>query len=116
MALTPGKVNFKLKQGSTWDPVVTWLPGGVAMDLTGWTARMQLRPAPQGTPVYNVTCNIPTPLTGQIYLVLEANETDLIPEGHYKYDLELVHPRIAQTDEVRCILEGSITVKANITI
>lgn len=115
MSLIPGKKNFKLKQGSTWDPVVTWKPGGVPMNLTGWFARMQFRTEAKEEPEVEILCTIPNPLTGQIFLKLEASQTDLLEVGKYLYDLELVRPALPE-DEVRCILEGSVAVKANITI
>jgi len=116
MSLIPGKKNFKLKQGSTWDPVVQWKPGGIPANLTGWIARMQLRTGVAEEPEIEVTCTIPNPTDGKIFLKLEATQTDLIEPGNYLYDLELVLPSALPEPEVRCILEGSVAVSANITI
>ena len=35
--------DFQARQGATFDRSFTWKPGGVAADLSGFTARMQVR-------------------------------------------------------------------------
>lgn len=112
-----GRHDYVIERGATWDRTVTWLAGEgddqAPVDLTGATARMQVRRA-QGRPVLaSVTCSIPEPETGRIDLLLTAAQTGHADfrAGSYQYDLEVEFAG----GVVRRLLEGAIEVKPNIT-
>ena len=37
------RADLHINQGETWSLIYTWAPGGSAVDLTGFTARMAIR-------------------------------------------------------------------------
>lgn len=110
------KYNTYLPQGATWNRVLTWKTGTPAapVDLTGYTARMQLRRAVG----YPVAVELTTEngritlggATGTITLSIDAATTAALTPMAYAYDLELVSGA-----NVYRLTEGTITVTPNIT-
>ena len=39
-----GTYNFTIYQGADWNITLTWIGDGSIVDLTGWHARLQMRP------------------------------------------------------------------------
>jgi hypothetical protein len=109
--------NWDIERGATWDRTVTWLAGigddQAPVDLTGATARMQIRSAPRMPVLASVTCSISEPETGRIDLLLTAAQTAHpdFKAGAYRYDLEVEFAG----GVVRRLLEGEIRIKPNIT-
>jgi hypothetical protein len=114
----PGRYDMTVYQGATFDRVLTWKVGSpaVAVNLTGYTARMQLRTShAASTSVLDLnTSNGRITLggaAGTITLGIPAVETAALPANQYAYDLELV----AGNGQVTRLLEGFITVDAEVT-
>src|SRR6185312_2353599 len=111
-----GRYDFVLKQGSTFVIDVTWKDSeSVPVDLTGFTARMQIRSEDvEGPVVIELTTEndgiIITPETGEIRIVISAEESDKADMKKCVYDLELV-----KDDFVERILEGAIRVSLSVT-
>ncbi len=67
--MAAGKQDFIIEQGGTWSRVLTWkIAGGNPVDLTGYTARMQLRLTPEDPTIileFNTTAG---PTMGTIVL------------------------------------------------
>ncbi len=84
----------KLISGDTW--FRTWKltdPAGVAINLTGATARLHVRDADDVKVMEASTVDgriTITPLTGQIDLVMPHSVTALA-EGKYQFNLEVTH-------------------------
>jgi hypothetical protein len=114
----PATQNFCIPQGGTWSQPLVWKTGDppAAVNLTGYTARMQARAkVADATPVISLTTETAGGITlggsaGTITLALTAAQTTAITAGRYVYDLELV-----TGTTVRRLLEGIITVSAEVT-
>lgn len=113
-----GRYELHIEQGATFGRTLTWRSDGALVDLTGWTARMQVRdPAnDDGTPLLELTTEdgriILGGAAGTIRLLLSAAETDALDWSAGLYDLELVEPL---TGVVTRLLSGWVKVSAQIT-
>ena len=94
----PGYLDLDCYQGASFDYTLTWNAGGSAVNLTGYTARMQVRETTASTAVaLSLTAGTGITLggtAGTIALALTATQTaaiDATPSGQYVYDLELVN-------------------------
>jgi hypothetical protein len=116
------KKDLYIEQGTTYRLSVQWAtPNPVAskppdpVNLTGYTARLQIRKAQQ-TPVLvdatTETGEIEVLGTlGTLLVTLSATQTTNLNMRTLKYDLEVESP----DGEVDRLLEGAVTVSANIT-
>lgn len=114
------KLNLAIEQGATWrhglqvrQGVGAQAPG---MNLTGYTARMQLRnelPAPAVLLELTNTNGriVITPLTGELMLVLTATETAALSFDGAVYDLEIV----SSGGEVTRLLQGKVSLSLEVT-
>lgn len=114
----PGRYDFTIYQGASFDRVFTWQVGdpATAVNLTGYTGRMQVRAA-VGSPTTIVeltTSNGRMTLggaAGTITLAITASDTAALAPGQYVYDMEMV----SSGGEVTRLLEGRATVSAEVT-
>lgn len=94
--MTPGKLDIVIYKGATFDDVLTWKDeNGVAIDLTGYTARAQVRAAiGDAAPVLDMTTTNGKILlggaAGTITFNVAATETELMAWTRGVWDLELV--------------------------
>lgn len=109
--------DFDLEQGSTLLKPIVWKDSsGTPVNLTGYSARMQVRQSVASPDVLlelstaNNKIQI-TPLTGTITLVFDATTTAGITWKRGKYDLELT----SSSGAVTRLIEGQITVSQEIT-
>ena len=113
--INPATYNIKAYQGATYSLNMTWAIGGTAVNLTGYSARMQVRESyDSGTAVVSITSGTGITLggtAGSIILELTPTTTAGVPSGQYVYDLEL------QTSGgyVTRLLEGNFTVDPEVT-
>lgn len=117
MTIQPGKKNFKVLQGATFEETITWTDdSGAAMNLTGYTARMQAREEYDSATAF-IDINTGNGgitlggVAGTIALLISATNTALITAEHGYYDLELVSP----TGKVYRLLQGKICVSKEAT-
>jgi len=116
--MAAGVFNFKVNQGETFNPAITWKDSnGSAYDITGYTAKMQVRRFEGDTVIQefttaDATMDIPTGTDGVINLLLTATETAALTADTYIYDLLLDDGSGVKTR----ILEGTFTVKAQVTV
>jgi hypothetical protein len=105
-------------QGATYTLALTWRVDGNPVDLTDWSARMQLRRRHKDEAVWvSLTSDVGGGIVlggpaGTISIRIEADETATLPAPQTGvYDLELEH-----TDgTVRRILEGLVRVTPEVT-
>lgn len=113
--MSAGQYSFEIDQGSTFTRTLTYKVSGVVVNLTGYTARMQLRPtvASDTVTLSLTTENGRISLTSQgvITLSVAADVTAALAAGVYVYDLELV----AGNGTVTRLLEGSAIVSPEVT-
>lgn len=110
-----GRYDITVEQGSTFNLTLVYKDQrGYVIDLTGYTARMQMRStAASSTVVLDLTiANGRIAIdgaTGRITLSIAAADTAGL-SGAGVYDLELVNGLIVQR-----ILEGSYTISPEVT-
>jgi hypothetical protein len=118
----PGKLNLKINQGETFKHSLKWTDAdGVAINLTGASARMQVRASVDAAqPLLTFSSD---PLTnpdgsivlggaaGTIDLKLSAIKTAAINWITGVYDLEIVD----SLDDVTRLVEGKVTVTKEVT-
>jgi hypothetical protein len=125
--MSAGRFDITLEQGSTFDlPLRYRAPSGTAVDLTGYTARMQVREAPASS----VFVEFNSALTangfillngsaedredganGNVRVFMTAANTAALPRFAGRYDLELDDG----TGYVIRLLEGQFRVEPEIT-
>jgi Na+/serine symporter len=103
------------KQGSTFTRTVTWSQDGVPVNVTGYTAAMQVRSSyTSATAVVSLTSGAGITLggtAGTIQITISAAATAGIPAGNYVYDLELT-----SGGTVTRLLEGQFIVTPEVTV
>jgi hypothetical protein len=113
--MVPGKYNIICPQGSTFNQQLTWIIGETPVNLTTYTARMQVREKYTST-IYNVsltTENGGITLGGEegtIFLTISATDTSELVAKEYVYDLE-----VDSGGEVTRIIEGKFIVTPEVT-
>jgi hypothetical protein len=126
--MAAAKYSFVIEQGATLQFQVDWTDeSGSAMDLTGYHARMQVRPMVESSEVFlNLSSSLSdscgtglnlsgsngiTPLqSGSIGVYVSAHSSSLLTFGEAYYDLELVNGC-----EVYRLLEGKVRLSKNVT-
>jgi len=113
--LKPGKLNLTMYQGASWDYELTWTAGGTAVNLTDYSARMQVRPSYDSSNIlFSISDEAGITLggtAGTIYLEASATQTAGVPRGQYVYDLELE----SQAGQVTRLVEGLFEVSPEVT-
>lgn len=112
--INPGIYNITCPQGATWDKTFTVSIGGTALDLTGYTAAMQVREAASAsTALVSLTNGSGITLggtAGTIGVVISSTASAAIAAGSYSYDLEL-----NSGSTITRLLEGAFNVTGNVT-
>lgn len=120
MVMPAATYDLLIEQGATYRRTFTWRQGeadGEPYDLTGCTARMQIRPkAGLGVALALTTENggiLLGEATGQIDVFMSADETDALGATLLRgvYDLEIVYP----SGDVTRVVQGKVRVSANVT-
>ncbi|RST54100.1 hypothetical protein [Variovorax sp. DXTD-1] len=112
------KLKLSIDQGATFTKTVTWKTGKPALpvDLTGCTARMQVRETIQSDDVLLELSTTDGRITlggtaGTVNLRVEAADTAIIAWKSGVYDLEIQFA----DGTVRRLLSGSVTVSPEVT-
>jgi hypothetical protein len=108
--------DILIEQGATYSQVITYKEAGVAINLTGYTARLQVRSTLESasTVVELTTANGRIVLggaAGTITLTISATDTAALTAGRGVYDLELV----SGSGIVTRLLQGVATISRNVT-
>ncbi len=115
-----GLYNITCQQGATFQRQVTWTDSARdAYNLTGYTARMQVRSdvtsntiiATLSTTAGNTGTITLGGTAGTVDLLISATNTAALTAGQYVYDLELVSGGGVGTR----LLEGNFKVSAEVT-
>jgi hypothetical protein len=109
--------NVVIDQGADWFLNVNYdNPDGTPVNLTGYTAALQLRSLPTDpTSVLSLTTGAGITITGATGLIAiraTATQTRAIDEGIYYYDLEITAP---STAVVTRIIQGQADVSPEVT-
>jgi hypothetical protein len=127
MGAQAGKQDFTVQAGATWtEGPMTYKINGVAVDLTTWHARMQVRETiASPDPVLTATDTDASPdprlilggIAGTVGIQVEA--VDMSPlnttgvDKSYFYGIELFKT-VGGVEQVVPLLQGSLTVKAEV--
>lgn len=114
--MTPGLVNFVCPQGSTFKRTLLYTIDDVPVDLSGYTARLQVREAYYSTDPLLTLATSGSGITisgssGSIALYVSNTTTAALPAGTHVYDLELINTSL----EVDRLIEGNWTVTPEVT-
>jgi len=113
--MAAGSYNITIEQGATYDQTFTFTRDGSPVNLTGYTARMQIRASVTAQQVvYDVAVTGTFTLggaAGTIRIVITATNTAALTAGTYVYDLELQ----SASGVVTRLLQGSVTVVPEVT-
>jgi len=109
--MSAGTYNIKIDQGSDFSLQLTVQEDGSAKNLTGFSARAQLRPTiDSSTLTATFTCTITNASNGILTMSLANTVTDDIDVGQYFYDLELFTGTTSQR-----LIQGTATVAGEVT-
>lgn len=126
--MAAGKYSFVIEQGATTKFQIDWTDENEnPIDLTGYQARMQIRPAVESNIVFlNLSSSLSdscgtglnlsgsngiTPLqSGSIGIYISAASSSLLNFGEAYYDIEMV-----KGCEVTRLLEGKVKLSKNVT-
>lgn len=110
-------VNLVIEQGADFSHIVGLTDAdGVALDLTGYDARMQIRQlVGSEDPLVELTVGnggiVLNELVGQLTLTISSTDTTAMTWRSGVYDLEIVDP----DDIVTRIMQGSATLSPEVT-
>lgn len=121
--MAAGVYNTTVERGSTFQLTLTYKDAsGTLVDLSTWTARMQVRETPASAPILTSEGGSPTiaisttnASTGVlVFSVTPANTTAISPTSLTSafYDIEI---QKTSTGEVRRVLQGKLTISPEIT-
>jgi hypothetical protein len=107
--------RFTIDQGATWRRVLKWLKEGNPVDLTGFTARMEIRDKVGGALLHRLdTENGGLSLggdEGSIVLHVPADVSSAWSWRTGAYDLEL----IAENGDVTRLIQGGVQINPEVT-
>ena len=111
--MTAARYDLVIDQGSDFAIEFTVNESGSAKNLTGYTARAQLRPTKSSsTLTATFICGIATPTNGKISMSLTNGTTAGLAAGRFFYDLEIF---TASDTLVQRLLFGEVTVTQEVT-
>ena len=110
--INPGIYNISCPQGATFDRTFTYSVGGTVVDLTGYTAALQVREyADAGTALISLSTGgsgvVLGGTAGTIQVAIGAATTGSVAAGSYAYDLELY-----QGSTVTRLLRGALLFRS----
>lgn len=112
--INAGRYNITAYQGATYDLSLTWSVGGTAVNLTNYTAAMQVREsASSAGAALSLTNTAGIALggtAGTIGINIPASTMGSVAAGTYVYDLEL-----NSGGTITRLLQGSFNVEAEVT-
>lgn len=112
-----GLYDLLIEQGATFVKDIVWKDGyGVAVDVVGYTARMQIRPhTSSDTVMLSATTEngyiVIGPEAGTIHISIPATVTAALTQSRGVYDLEMVDP----DGVVTRLLQGGVAISKEVT-
>lgn len=104
--------NLFVDAGSDYSNIITVsASNGMALDLSNYTVKSQMRKSYSSTVAYAFTASIYNATTGKVRLQLTAAQSEAIPPGRWLYDVEITSASGTKTR----VVEGIVTVTPQIT-
>lgn len=111
--MTAAAYNLTIDQGSDWAITLTVSEDGTAKNLTGYSARAQLRPTKSSTTKSaDFVCTVTNAAGGVLKMELANSVTTALTAGIYYYDLEIYTSSDAL---VTRLIEGQATISQEVT-
>jgi hypothetical protein len=111
--MSAARYNLVIDQGSDFAINFTVKDNGSVKDLTGYSARAQMRTSKTASSVAaNFTCTISTPSNGTITMSLANSVSSPLNAGTYVYDLEIF---TANNATVTRLIQGSVDLTQEVT-
>lgn len=114
----PATENLDIYQGSNFFYPFEWTEGDVALDITGFTFRMQIRETidsedflVEATSANGMFFFQEAPTTGKFYLDIPPTETMKLTVRRAVYDIEVVYP----DGRVERLMQGCVNVYPEVT-
>ena len=106
--------DLTIDQGTTFAIDITINESGSAKDLTGYSARAQMRSTKTASTVAaSFTCTVLNPATeGKVKMELSPATTSAMAAGVYFYDLEI---HTSNDAIVKRLIEGKVTLNQEVT-
>ena len=105
--------DLVIDQGTSFVLDITIKEGGTVKNLTGYSARAQMRSTNTASSVAgSFTCSIPTPSNGVVKMELTPSTSSAMAAGSYFYDLEI---HTSGDAIVKRIIEGKATLTQEVT-
>ena len=113
--MNPGRYNITVYKGTTFQLSPVWKVDNLPVNLTGYTADMQVRQFTDSAILVELSTTngriVITPALGQVALTLTAAQTAALTSGNYQYDLNLTSP----DGIVYKILQGAFVILDSVT-
>lgn len=115
--MSAAAVDLNIDQGSTFVLPITYKdPDGNTVDISGYSARMQLRKTVAQADPADLSLVSPTNITvgttnGQLVVTISATQTGGLTSKKYVYDLEIESP----SGVVTRLLQGTVYVSFQVT-
>lgn len=105
--------NLTIDQGSDFFSTVD-LEGsnGLPYDLTGYTARGQIRRTYSSLTAYPFTVTVTNATQGEISIALGNTATKQMRAGRYVYDIEVID---SVTGDITRVVEGQVEITPGVT-
>jgi hypothetical protein len=112
--MTAANYNLVIDQGSDYALNLNIKESGSVKDLTGYSARAQMRPTKTSSTVSaSFTCTVLTPASeGNIKMELSNAVSSAMSPGLYYYDLEIYN---SGEVVVKRLIQGEITLNQEVT-
>jgi len=111
--MSAARYNLVIDQGSDFAINFTVKEDESAKDLTGYSARAQMRTSKTASSIAaTFTCAIGTPANGTITMSLPNGTSSALTAGTYVYDLEIF---TANNAVVTRLLQGSVDLTQEVT-
>jgi len=111
--MSAARYNLVIDQGSDFAINFTVKDNGSVKNLTGYSARAQMRTSKSATGVAaTFTCTIPTPTNGTVTMSLPNATSSGMAAGTYVYDLEIFTSGDAT---VTRLIQGSVDLTQEVT-
>ena len=105
--------DLTIDQGSTFVIDITISESGSVKDLTGYSARAQMRTTKSSSQVAeSFSCTIPIPANGIVKMELSSASSSAMVAGLFFYDLEIY---TAGDTIVKRLIEGKVTLNQEVT-
>jgi len=117
MSTKPAKLNIEIYQGDRFSKSfsiktkTTESPDPVPLDLTGLTLKGQIRKTFDGNNYTEFDITIDDALEGKFTVFLSSRDTQVMKEGGYVYDIEVIE----DIDNIFKILVGNIEILPEVT-